>query len=70
MHMICKGQCTGPPNQPCPQRSSSTALLLENVANETAFLGHTPLTRQKPPGSKNDEADSLLKDLEGVRFSA
>jgi hypothetical protein len=23
-------------------------LLLENVANETAFFGHTPLTRQNP----------------------
>ena len=54
MHMIRKSQMrrpTGPPAQPCPQRTSSTALLLENAANETAFLGHTPLTRQnREPG--------------------
>jgi hypothetical protein len=45
MHMIRKGQMDCPAGQPLPQRNSSTALLLENVANETPFLGHTPLKR-------------------------
>jgi len=57
---FARARWTGPPDQPCPERTSSTALQLENATNETAFLGHASLTRQNRKSSLQNSRHRLL----------